>query len=62
MEVELVEALGADLLVHAKAGGQALVLRAPASSAVTAGQSIMAGFGAESVHWFDAHTTQRLTP
>jgi sn-glycerol 3-phosphate transport system ATP-binding protein len=47
-------------LVHAKAGGQALVLRAPASSAIAAGQCVTAGFDAESVHWFDAHTTQRL--
>ena len=60
MEVELVEALGADLLVHARAGGQGLVLRAPASTAIAAGQRVTAGFGAESVHWFDAHTTQRM--
>ena len=60
MEVEMVESLGADLLVHTRAGSQALVIRAPAGTPVAAGQRVSAGFDAGSVHWFDAATTQRL--
>ncbi len=60
MDVELVEALGADLLVHARAGGQPLVIRAPAGTAVTAEQRVTAGFDAASVHWFDSQTSHRL--
>jgi len=60
LEVEMVESLGADLLVHARAGSQALVIRAPAGTPVAAGQQVSAGFDAHSVHWFDARTTQRL--
>jgi sn-glycerol 3-phosphate transport system ATP-binding protein len=60
MEVEMVESLGADLLVHGRAGSQGLVIRTPAGTAVSAGQQVSAGFDASSVHWFDAATTQRL--
>jgi sn-glycerol 3-phosphate transport system ATP-binding protein len=60
MDVELVEALGADLLVHARAGGQPLVIRAPAGTAVAAEQRVTAGFDAASVHWFDSETSRRL--
>ena len=60
MEVEMVESLGADLLVHTRAGSQSLVIRAPAGTPVAAGQRVSAGFEAGAVHWFDAATTQRL--
>ena len=60
MEVELVESLGADLLVHGRAGNQTLVIRTPAGTAVSAGQQVSAGFDAVTVHWFDAASTQRL--
>jgi sn-glycerol 3-phosphate transport system ATP-binding protein len=60
MEVEMVESLGADLLVHTRAGSQSLVIRAPAGTPVQAGQRVSAGFDASAVHWFDAATTQRL--
>ena len=60
LEVELVEALGAELLVHARCGGQSLVLRCPANIQVATGQRIGATFGAADVHWFDAATTRRL--
>jgi sn-glycerol 3-phosphate transport system ATP-binding protein len=46
LDVELVEALGAELLVHARCGGQALVLRCPANVPVSTGQRIGASFGA----------------
>ncbi len=60
LDVELVEALGAELLVHARCGGQALVLRCPANVPVSTGQRIGASFGAGDVHWFDVATTKRL--
>jgi sn-glycerol 3-phosphate transport system ATP-binding protein len=60
MEVEMVESLGADLLVHGRAGSQTLVIRTPAGTAVSAGQQVSAGFDSATVHWFDAKTTQRL--
>ncbi|MEN3366822.1 MAG: sn-glycerol 3-phosphate transport system ATP-binding protein [Burkholderiales bacterium] len=60
LQVEMVEALGADVLIHADAGGQSVVIRAPAGADVAAGQSVTAGFDATSVHWFDAQTTRRL--
>jgi sn-glycerol 3-phosphate transport system ATP-binding protein len=60
MTVDMVEALGADLLVHAQAGGESLVVRAPAATRVGVGEQITAGFGATCVHWFDAQTRQRI--
>jgi sn-glycerol 3-phosphate transport system ATP-binding protein len=60
LQVEMVEALGADVLIHAIAGGQAMVIRAAAGIAVEAGQRVTAGFDAAAVHWFDAQTTRRL--
>ncbi|MBP0600843.1 sn-glycerol-3-phosphate import ATP-binding protein UgpC [Herbaspirillum sp. LeCh32-8] len=60
LDVELVEALGAELLVHVRCGGQSLVLRCPANVQVATGQRIGASFGAADVHWFDASTTRRL--
>jgi sn-glycerol 3-phosphate transport system ATP-binding protein len=60
LDVEMVEALGADLLVHAQCGGQALVLRAPADAAVAPGQRLSAGFDAAALHWFDAASTRRI--
>ncbi len=60
LEVELVEALGAELLVHARCGGQALVLRCPANVPVSTGQHIGASFGATDVHWFDVQSTRRI--
>ncbi|WP_039786978.1 sn-glycerol-3-phosphate import ATP-binding protein UgpC [Herbaspirillum huttiense] len=60
LEVELVEALGAELLVHARCGGQSLVLRCPANVPVSTGQRIGASFGAGDVHWFDVKSTHRI--
>ncbi|GGC79442.1 sn-glycerol-3-phosphate import ATP-binding protein UgpC [Undibacterium terreum] len=60
LEVEMVEALGADLLVHGVCGGQQLVIRTPTGTAVEAGQKTTAGFAPETVHWFDPETTRRL--
>ncbi len=60
IDVLLVEALGADLLVHAQIGDQPLVVRAPAGTPVAAGERVMAGFDAASLHWFDSATSHRL--
>ena len=60
MRAELVEALGADLLVHASIGDQTLVMRVPAATAVETGQQITAGFEDSSLHWFNSQTTQRI--
>ncbi|HWW04813.1 sn-glycerol-3-phosphate import ATP-binding protein UgpC [Collimonas sp.] len=60
MRAELVEALGADLLVHASIGDQLLVMRVPAATAVETGQQITAGFDAAALHWFNPQTTQRI--
>ena len=60
MQVELVEALGAELLVHTRCGGQSMVIRCTAGTAVSSGQSVTAGFDAAALHWFDPVTTHRL--
>jgi len=60
LDVELVESLGAELLVHARCGGQALVLRCAANASVVTGQRIGARFAAEQLHWFDAGSGRRL--
>jgi sn-glycerol 3-phosphate transport system ATP-binding protein len=58
--VEMVESLGADVLIHAETGGQSLVIRAPADMKLQAGERITAGFDPACLHWFDATTTQRM--
>ena len=60
LQVEMVEALGADVLIHGDASGQSLVVRAPAGVDVAPGQNVSVGFEASSVHWFDAQTTRRM--
>jgi len=60
LQVEMVEALGADVLIHGLAGGQQMVIRAPAGAQVHAGETIEAGFDAAALHWFDSQTTRRL--
>jgi sn-glycerol 3-phosphate transport system ATP-binding protein len=60
-EVEMVESLGADHLIHCRLGEQALVLRTAESALPKAGDSVGLGFHADAMHWFDAKTTQRLS-
>ncbi|MFZ6638730.1 sn-glycerol-3-phosphate import ATP-binding protein UgpC [Undibacterium sp. TC4M20W] len=60
LDVQLVESLGADLLVHGLCGGEPMVIRTPAGTAVEAGQRTTAGFAADVVHWFDPVTTKRI--
>jgi sn-glycerol 3-phosphate transport system ATP-binding protein len=58
-EVEMVESLGADHLIHCRLGVQAIVMRTADSGLPRAGDTVGLGFSAEAVHWFDAKTTQR---
>ncbi|HJV84765.1 MAG TPA: sn-glycerol-3-phosphate import ATP-binding protein UgpC [Noviherbaspirillum sp.] len=60
LQVEMVEALGADVLIHGTAGGQSVIIRAPSGIHAEAGQNLTAGFDASAMHWFDPQTTQRL--
>ena len=60
LEVELVEMLGAELLVHATLYQQKLVLRVPSDTTVLAGQQVSAGFAKNVLHWFDAGTQRRI--
>jgi sn-glycerol 3-phosphate transport system ATP-binding protein len=60
IKVEMVEALGADVLVHGTAGDQSLVIRAPSGVQAEVGQTVEAGFDAAAMHWFDPATTRRL--
>ncbi|EJN07118.1 TOBE domain-containing protein, partial [Herbaspirillum sp. YR522] len=60
LEVELVEALGAELLVHARCGTQAMVLRCGANVAVASGQRIGVDFDAADIHWFDVESGRRI--
>lgn len=60
LEVELVEALGAELLVHTRCGRQSVVIRCAAATEVKMGQWVTAGFDPGLLHWFDPHTTQRI--
>ncbi|MDE2429848.1 MAG: sn-glycerol-3-phosphate import ATP-binding protein UgpC [Burkholderiales bacterium] len=59
LEVELVESLGADLLVHGLCGDQQIVIRTPVGSDVRMGQRTTAGFAADMLHWFDPVTHKR---
>ncbi|MGX5660696.1 sn-glycerol-3-phosphate import ATP-binding protein UgpC [Castellaniella ginsengisoli] len=64
-QVEMVEILGSEQLIHARWGDQALVLRCAVSEtrdrALTAGDEIMLGpDGEHPAHWFDAETGKRI--
>ena len=60
LDVQLVESLGADLLVHGLCGGEPMVIRTPAGTAVEAGQRTTVGFAADVVHWFDPISNKRI--
>jgi sn-glycerol 3-phosphate transport system ATP-binding protein len=58
---DLVEALGADTLVHARlADGAALTLRLPGSTRVRTGDRLPLRLPPHALHAFDAGTTRRL--
>ena len=62
LQVETVELLGAERLVHARLGTESLTLRLDASlPAPAAGESFCITPRADKLHWFDAPTGQRIT-
>jgi len=61
INVDLVEALGADTLVHGRVGSdQALTVRLPGTTRVAAGQRLALAVPAEDFHLYDAASGQRL--
>ena len=60
LAVELVEALGADTLVHAHAGGSAWTVRLPGGSLVRPGDSIPVFVARDHIHLFDGATGKRI--
>jgi sn-glycerol 3-phosphate transport system ATP-binding protein len=60
MEVEMVESLGADHLIHGRLGDQALIVRAGPDASPATGTRIGVGFDAGAVHWFDAESGARI--
>jgi sn-glycerol 3-phosphate transport system ATP-binding protein len=61
MNVDLVEALGADTLVHGRIGGDtALTVRLPGTTRVAAGQRLALAVAPTDFHLYDAASGQRL--
>ena len=60
VEAELVEALGADTLVHSHSGGAAWTLRLPGSAKVTLGDRLPVRVSPDHVHLFDRETGARV--
>ncbi len=63
VEVETVEALGADHLIHGTLLGQSVVFRVDNGAYIPAvGERTGLTFSAQAVHWFDPETTMRIRP
>ena len=60
VQVETVEVLGAEHLIHAKFAGTGLIVRTGPHSSPAPGSVAQLGFSAETVHWFDPTTQQRI--
>jgi sn-glycerol 3-phosphate transport system ATP-binding protein len=61
LQVELVEMLGAERLVHGKLGGAAFTLRmASTETPPRVGEQLMMAATPEHLHWFDSGTGKRL--
>jgi len=60
LQIELVESLGAELLVHGKIGVAEIVVRCAATTPVVSGQSASFSVPPEALHWFDATTGNRI--
>ncbi|HEY0834651.1 MAG TPA: TOBE domain-containing protein, partial [Azospirillum sp.] len=61
LRVELVEALGADTVVHGRlAGGEVLLVRLPGLPTCRAGDTITLAAPPDAPHLFDAGTGRRL--
>ena len=62
IQVELVEALGADMLIHGRAGKSGVIARLPDGAHPEYGSTLVLGFAPERMHWFDPGTGQRIAP
>jgi len=62
LQVETIEALGADSLVHASFGGAPLVARVDGHMTPAAGEMLSFSVQPESLYFFDAVTGKRLRP
>lgn len=63
VQVELVEMLGAERLVHARLGPQSIIVRTDAGVVpAVPGQSLHVQIAAGQLHWFDPHTRLRIDP
>ena len=60
MVVEMVEVLGADMLVHGKAGADSVIVRLPDGAHPGFGERINCAFDALRLHWFDPATGARI--
>ena len=60
MVVEMVEVLGADMLVHGKAGADSVIVRLPDGAHPGFGERINCAFDAARLHWFDPVTDARI--
>jgi sn-glycerol 3-phosphate transport system ATP-binding protein len=60
LKAELVEALGADTIVHGTLGGAALLARLPGTHRVAAGDEVPLRCAPEHLHVFDATSGKRL--
>jgi sn-glycerol 3-phosphate transport system ATP-binding protein len=60
LQVELVESLGAELLVHTRVGPSEIVVRCDARVVVKAGESVTTRPLDGALHWFDASTQRRV--
>jgi sn-glycerol 3-phosphate transport system ATP-binding protein len=62
IEVETVEMLGAEHLIHGIVAGHAIIVRTGPRDNPAPGTVLQLGFKAEAVHWFSAETGARVEP
>ena len=65
IDIEMIEILGSEQLIHGRAGEHTLVIRTSTETTKTnpleVGESIQIGLNEEhTLHWFDADTTKRI--
>ncbi len=60
MQVETVEVLGAEHLIHGKVAGTGLIVRTGPQASPVPGTMGQFGFSPDTVHWFDPSTQQRI--
>jgi sn-glycerol 3-phosphate transport system ATP-binding protein len=60
MQVETVEMLGAEHLIHGVVAGHTMIVRTGPADHPAPGATLGLGFPPEAMHWFDATTRQRI--